>query len=211
MRKILIACAALSVFGALFSADDASAKTRRGRKLQPVISLKADRESLARQNKVIDEYGLPRIVDRTELKRYLPSDNFFVKVSSPYLEMADEVGGYATVPTRDFILKLGEEFFVVFKHKPKITSLLRTAEDQQKIIERGHSIADGSAPELQSSHLAGVAIDISKKPLNEEERRWLIKKLFAYKQAGKIEAIEEMWNNAFHIMVCPNWQEGRCF
>lgn len=210
MKKMMIALAVFGVFGAIFFANDAAAKMRRVKKPQPTISLKASSESLARQNKIIDSYGLPRIADRQELARFLPK-YFFVKVSSPYLEMADEVGGYATMPTRDFILKLGEEFFTAFKHKLKIPSLLRTAEDQKKITEQGRSIANGSAPELQSSHLAGVAIDISKKPLNENERQWLLKKLFAYKQAGKIEAIEEIWNNAFHIMVCPNWQTGSCF
>lgn len=211
MKKIFVVCVMLGVAGVLFFADDAAAKMRRVSKPRPAISLKASPDSLALQNNVIDEYQLPRIANRKELERYLPPENFFVKVSSPYLEMADEIGGYATTPARDYVMQLGEEFFAAFKRKLKITSLLRTAEDQRKIVGRGHSIADGSAPELQSSHLAGVAIDISKKPLNEKERQWLVRKLSAHKNAGKIEAIEEMWNNAFHIMVCPNWQTGSCF
>lgn len=210
MKKIFVICAVFGVVGFLFFANDAAAKIRRIKKSQPAISLKASPESLAMQNQIIDAYGLPRIADKQELARFLP-EHFFVKVSSPHLNMADEVGGYATIPTRDFVLELGKDFFAVFKRKLKITSLLRTAEDQQKIIAEGRSIADGSAPELQSSHLAGIAFDISKKPLSESERRWLLRKLFTYKQAGKIEAIEEMWNNAFHIMVCPNWQTGSCF
>lgn len=211
MKKISIVFAVLGMSGILFFADDVAAKMRRVSKPRPAVSLKASPDSLARQNQVIDEYQLPRIADRKELERYLPPENFFMKVSSPYLDMADEIGGYATAPTRDFVLELGKDFFAAFKRKLKITSLLRTAEDQKKITEQGRSIADGSLPELQSSHLAGVAFDISKKPLNEKERQWLLKKLSAHKNAGKIEAIEEMWNNAFHIMVCPNWQEGRCF
>ncbi|MDO8600316.1 MAG: DUF5715 family protein [bacterium] len=210
MKKILIVFAVVSVFGILCFSDNALAKMRRIKKLRPAVSLKASPESLALQNRVIDAYELPRISDRKELARHLP-EHFFVRVSSSYLEMSDEVGGYATLPTRDFILKLGEDFFVIFKRKLKVTSLLRTVEDQQKIVDRGQSIADGFVPESQSSHLAGVAIDISKKPLSPRERRWLAGKLLAYKKAGKIEAIEEMWNNAFHIMVCPNWQAGRCF
>lgn len=210
MKKIFVACVMLGITGFLFWADNAAAKTPRIRKPRQVISLKASQDSLARQNRVIDAYGLPRIADRRELARFLP-EHFFVKVSSPYLEMADDVGGYATIPTRDFVLELGQDFFAAFKHKLKISSLLRTAEDQRKIAAEGRSIADGSAPELQSSHLAGISFDISKKPLSEQERQWLLKKLFAYKKEGKIEAIEEMWNNAFHVFVCPNWQTGSCF
>lgn len=210
MKKIFAVCAMLGVVGGLFFADDAAAKTRRIQKPRQMISLKASPDSLARQNEVIDRYGLPRIQTRAELKQYV-AEHFFVRVSSPYLWVEDDVGGYALPPTGNFAVFVSNEFLKTFGRLPKLTSFLRTAEDQKHIVVRGQSIADGSLHELQSSHLAGVAFDISKKPLNEKERRWLLRKLFAYKKAGKIEAIEEMWNNAFHIMVCPNWQTGSCF
>lgn len=211
MKKIPVVFAVLGALGILFFADDAAAKMRRVLKPRPAVSLKASPDSLALQNNVIDEYQLPRIADRKELERYLPPENFFVKVSSPYLDMADEVGGYAILPVRDFILMFGERFYGTFHKKFKIPSILRPCDVQEDLLRKGKTIADCVTPGKQSAHLAGIAFDISRLPMTPREILWVRKELAVYVQQRKIIAIEEMWNNAFHIMVCPNWQKGRCF
>lgn len=220
MKKAGVILTALSVCGVLFLTDDAMAIVRHAKKLKAAkiskqaicplsLYLPKTKESLAKQNAVIDAFGLPRVTDSEMFRRYIASGHFVV-VAALELNVADEVGGYAIPPTRDFFLMVGKDFFAEFREKLKISSLLRTPKNQEKIVGEGRSIADGSAPELQSSHLAGVSGDISKKPLSEKERQWIITKLRVYKNAGKIEAAEEMCNNAFHIMVCPNWQIGSC-
>lgn len=221
MKKILVVCVMLGVVGGLFFADDAAAKTQRVKKPKatkainknfcpPSPYLPKTKESLAKQNAMIDAFGLPRIKDREMLERYFSSGHFVI-VSGSGLNIADEVGGYALPPTRDFFSMVGDEFLIKLHDKLKLSSLLRTDKEQEKIVEEGRSIADGSSHEFLSSHLAGVAGDISKKTLNQQKRLWLIKKLLPYKIAGKIEAIEEMCSNTIHVTVCPNWQTGSCF
>lgn len=211
MKKILVVCAMLGIAGILFSASDAAAKTQHTKKRQSVISLKAGPDSLARQNRIIDAYGLPRIADRQELARFLP-EHFFVKVSSPYLEMADEVGGYAILPVRDFIVMFGGRFYGIFQKKFKIPSILRPCDVQEELLRKGKTVADCETPGKQSAHLAGIAVDISRLPMTPREIRWVRKELAAYMRQRKIIAVEEgEWNNTFHVMVCPNWQTGSCF
>lgn len=221
MKKVFIVCLALGIVGGLFFANDAAAKTRRAKKPKAVKAINKDpcppspylpktKGSLAKQNAMIDAFGLPRIKDQEMLEQYFLSGHFVI-VSGLGLNITDEVGGYALLPTRDFFSMVGGDFFIKLHDKLKISSLLRTDKEQGKIVEEGRSIADGSSHEFLSSHLAGVAGDISKKTLNKRERLWLIKKLLPYKTAGKIEAIEEMCSNTIHVTVCPNWQTGSCF
>lgn len=211
MKKILLGFAILSILSVLFSANDAAAKIRRVKKSQPPISLKAAPESLARQNQIIDAYGLPRIADSQELARFLP-EHFFVKVSSPHLEMTDEVGGYAILPVRDFIVMFGGRFYEIFHKKLKIPSILRPCDIQEELLRKKKTIADCETPGKQSAHLTGIALDISRLPMTPREIWWIRKELAAYMWQRKIIAVEEgKRNNTFHVMVCPNWQTGSCF
>jgi hypothetical protein len=187
---------------------DAIAPGEGGARPRILIS---DNASLQRQNEIINQYGLPRIRDMKELEQYLLPPPFFVKVVSPYLDVVDKVGGYAILPTRDFALMFGERFHKTFHKNIKITSILRPCVVQKIIFEKGESVADCETPGSQSTHLTGIAFDISRLPFGYRELRWVRKELVAYKKQGKIDAYEEIWNNAFHITVCPNWQTGSCF
>lgn len=210
MKRVSVLLFILFVSSGFIFIEDGAAKTRRAKKPKATPSLRASPDSLARQNEVIDRYGLPRINNAKEMERYT-TQCFFVKVESPYLDVVDKIGGYAILPTRDFLLLFGEEFYRAFHKKFKVTWILRPCDFQEELLKNHETIADCATPGKQSAHLTGAALDISRLPMTPREIRWVRKKLAAYKKAGKIEAIEEMWNNTFHIMVCPNWQTGRCF
>lgn len=162
-------------------------------------------ESLAWQNEVADFYDLPRIKD-VKMLAGLVQKNEIVRIplwaTGFYLE-GRGLRPYALVFTRDLLEDLGARFFLKFRRPFKISSLIRTQKEQDRLVRRHRSDADGRTPERRSVHTTGSAFDISRRPFSEDEIKWLRILLVALEKEGVIEATEEMCNNAFHVMVFP--------
>jgi len=153
------------------------------------------------ENEMADKHGLTRIPDMATLRHFVKNKLLLALPGNPNLY-------YVTVPSQyryvrpwvtPFILKLSQDFSHAFPGKKlKITSLVRTIKHQAMLERLGISDALG-----QSTHPTGSTFDISRLPLNEEEKQWMRRRLAADLCLRKINAIEEFKNNAFHVMVFP--------
>ena len=165
-------------------------------------------ESMAKQNEVADRHGFVRLKNLAELQLLVCAGAL-----EQVLPARDKPGYYVTADRRfryarpwgiQFLNDISKKFFDRFGKPLKITELVRTAGYQRLLVRRGMSHADGSLSERQSAHLVG-AIDISKKPLATGEVRWLRGELVYLENKSLIEATEEIYNNAFHVMVFPSY------
>lgn len=214
----------------------ADARMGRKRDSRPRALIAVRDESLALQNKIIDDFCLVRFDaprfhkdDSAAYKIFLddylrepkeffegkacafnPEIHRMVVVSPEFFYFGDAADHYALLPTRNFIAMFAKEFYDSFREL-KITDTLRTRKEHEILIRQKKTKANGITHGRQSAHLSGAAFDISRRGLTPQQNRWIERKLIWYIEQGKIVAVEEMWNNAFHIMVCPNWQTGSCF
>lgn len=165
--------------------------------------------SLAKQNEVADKYGFIRVKNLDELqllvcagalKRVIPE-----RENLTYYLAVEERFRYARPEVVKFLDDLLKKFFAEFVKPLKITELVRTEQYQKLLIRRGKTQADGSRLERRSSHLTGSAVDISRKPLISDEIKWLRDELVYWENEGLVEATEEIYSNAFHIMVFPSY------
>lgn len=229
MRRFLLV-ALLIFFVAIFRIAAADARVFQKKDPRPLELIAVNGESLALQNEIIDRFCLVRFDTQKILNDYLrqpekffagkpcaynPAWHTIVKVESQVLYLVNGGDTYALLPARNFMEKLGKEYHDEFRLKMKITDTLRTEEEQRKLVLQQKTKADGSTPERRSAHPTGVPFDISKKnifglQLSGRQIRWLRERLIAYQREGKIIAVEEIYNNAFHVMVCPNWETGKC-
>lgn len=157
--------------------------------------------SLAVENKVAKKFNLTKIEDAVMLKRFVraglliripPStDSFWLDVP--------RWRSYARPWAGKFLKELSDNFAKRFSGKRlKITSLIRPARYQRWLEREDISDADG-----RSTHPTGSALDISRRPMTEEQILWMRCILGRRQREGRINAIEEFRNNAFHVMVFP--------
>lgn len=157
-----------------------------------------DRESAAAQRD-----RLSRMRDLTMVYRFrragllvdLPprTRTYYVQGVSPALRL-----------TRPWSLEFIEHMAQVFHHlfdKPlRITSLTRTRSHQRALLRRNPSAAPAAGP-VQSTHLTGAAVDISKLGLSEREVAWLRTVLARQRARGVIHVAEEFGEPHFHVLV----------
>jgi hypothetical protein len=102
--------------------------------------------------------------------------------------------------TRDFVVDFAQERWEKF-HKPTVvTSAVRTAEFQHKLIRYNHNAA-AEAGELASPHLSGATIDIAKRGMTRSEIKWARDYLLALQNQGYLDVEEEFRQSVFHISV----------
>lgn len=176
--------------------------------------LKSSDESLPRQNEIADQYGLHRIRNNQHLME-LVCAGALEEVKNPhdvptfYLDPRSTGAKrypYLRPPAKDYLEYRAAKLFDKFGIPLKITSLARTLPYQRLLEKRRdgeRSDANSHDPLKRSLHLTGLAFDISKRNLTGEQLQWL-REEFAYdEQEGWIDALEEIENNAFHIVVFP--------
>lgn len=159
--------------------------------------LKGSYEVAIKQNDEIDRLRLPRIVDKNQLYDLIKSGEL-VFVSSPYVYFQPQVNPYSRPWTNMFIGDLGEGFYTKFRNSLPISSIVRTAEQQEE-LRKYNRYAAPSSGKRTSSHLAGVTFDIPKRKLTRSQRQWMVSHLRMYRDMGLIEAIEEP--QCYHVCV----------
>jgi uncharacterized protein YcbK (DUF882 family) len=102
--------------------------------------------------------------------------------------------------TRQFVEQMAEAFHHLFAKPLRITSLTRTRGHQHALRRRNPSAAP-AAGAVQSTHLTGAAVDISKLGLSEREVAWLRTVLARLRTRGVIHAVEEFGEPHFHVLV----------
>ncbi|MBU6415207.1 hypothetical protein KGQ34_03130 [Patescibacteria group bacterium] len=212
---------ALFCFGIMGNAASADARMFFRRDPRPRLLIAVRDESLALQNKIIDDFCLVRFENKKMLGEYLRNpEKFFegkscafvprmhrmVLVQPEFFYFANESNHYALLSARNFMVMLGKAFYGQFHVKLKMTDTVRVRKEQDVLVRQNKTKADGQTHDRQSAHLSGAAFDISRLGLTRQQNRWIELKLELYIKQEKIVAVEEIYNNAFHVFVRPDWE-----
>jgi len=102
--------------------------------------------------------------------------------------------------TRQFVEQVAQVFHDLFGKPLRITSLTRTTARQRELLRTNPSAAPATG-RVQSTHLTGAAVDISKRSLSEAKTAWLRTVLARLKARGVIHVAEEFREPHFHVLV----------
>jgi hypothetical protein len=102
--------------------------------------------------------------------------------------------------TRQFVEQLARAFHDLFGQPLRITSLTRTTARQRALLRTNPSAAPARGP-VQSTHLTGAAVDISKRALSDTEIDWLRIVLRRLAADGMVHVAEEFHEPHFHVLV----------
>lgn len=205
---------AVLVLGMVLCAGSAEAKTRKRRVRTPVSScvvLRGSPESLERQNKILDDAGIVRMLNDVQLERHIASGELVpLRVRSGVVVDEDHIPErfrFVRVDVLEYLEELGVAFVHDFPGRIiRINSAIRTIVYQQTLRRRNANAAPALGPKA-SSHLAGATVDIAKKDMTSAEIRWLRNYFCNDERQGSVEATEEFQQAVFHVMVIPKTKE----
>lgn len=176
----------------------------------PVV-LHGSHDSLVRQNEEIDRLGLPRIADEQQLqeleqqRELVPIRESRILSIHPRLAPQDR---FCKSWTRAFLQDLAAAHYGKFHTPIQVNSAVRTVAQQQRLRRYNHNAAPISG-DTESSHVAGLTVDVSRRGMGRGERKWMEKYLLDLKEQGLIETAEERREPVFHIMVAKRYDEWR--
>jgi hypothetical protein len=185
---------------------------RRARHVRwyPVL-LKGSHDSLVRQNAEIDRLQLPRINNEQELQELiaheklvaLPDDRFVRP--DPRLEPSRR---FCRPWAREFLHDLGQAYYKQFRQPIQVNSAVRTVEQQERLARYNHNAAPAEG-DTASSHLAGLTVDIAKRGMTRQQRKFVVGYLLNMRNLGVVEAVEERRQACFHVMVSDRYTSWR--
>lgn len=176
----------------------------------PVL-LHGSHNSLVRQNEEIDRLGLPRIADGQELyeleqtHQLVPIRESRILTIHPHLAPQDR---FCKSWTLDFLHDLAQAHYSKFHTPIQVNSAVRTVAQQQRLRRYNHNAAPTSG-DTESSHVAGLTVDVSRRGMGRGERKWMEQYLLNLKEQGLIETAEERREPVFHIMVAKRYEDWR--
>ena len=173
--------------------------------------LRGSHDSLLRQNEEIDRLKLTRIADDQQLEDLELRGELVSLQESRALQIAPNIElnrRFCRPWTRAFVEDLSQAFYAEFHQPIELTSAVRTVDQQSRLQRWNHNAApiDG---DTASSHLAGLTIDIGKRPMSGRERAWFSQYVLRLQQLGLVEAAEERRQACFHIMVSNRYDDYR--
>lgn len=184
---------------------------RRRHVLWTPVLLHGSHDSLVRQNEEIDRLGLPRIADDEQLLELeqahalVPIRESRVLSIHPQLAPQDR---FCKSWTRDFLRDLAAAHYRKFHTPIQVNSAVRTVAQQQRLRRYNHNAAPTSG-DTESSHVAGLTVDVSRRGMGRNERKWMEQYLLNLKEQGLIETAEERREPVFHIMVAKQYESWR--
>jgi Family of unknown function (DUF5715) len=173
--------------------------------------LRGSHDSLLRQNEEIDRLKLTRINDDQQLEELELRGDLVSLHESQAMEIAPNLElnrRFCRPWTRAFLEDLSQAFYAQFHQPIQVTSAVRTVDQQARLQRWNHNAApiDG---DTASSHLAGLTIDIGKRPMSRKQRAWIDQYLLKLQQLGLVEAAEERRQACYHIMVSNRYDDYR--
>ncbi len=173
--------------------------------------LRGSHDSLLRQNEEIDRLKLVRIADDQQLEELEMRGALVSLTESRALQIAANLEfnrRFCRPWTRDFLEDLSQAFYARFHQPIEVTSLVRTVEQQAR-LQRSNGNAAPIDGDTASSHLAGLTVDIGKRPMSGRERAWISQYVLHLQQLGFVEAAEERRQACYHIMVSNRYDDYR--
>src|SRR5208282_1582468 len=165
--------------------------------------------SLILQNRWIEQMGLQRFEDETDLSEAASGGEVVPILENQYVICAKTlpVNRRLVRPwVNDFLQDLGSAFYERF-HKPiQVNSAVRTMEVQRR-LRRWNKNAAPVDGETASSHEAGATIDLQRRGLNKAQIHFVEWKLLILYGYGKVLEEEELRQPCFHTMVSRNYRK----
>src|ERR1700678_3332733 len=163
--------------------------------------LPPNRESLLRQNQMINQMGLERIKDEHRLSELVKDGTLVALPNNDAAGIAPSLPSnrlYVLPIALDFIEKLASEYYAEFHLPLQVDSAVRPRDVQERLRRHNPSAApiDGEAA---SSHEAGCTVDLERTRLTRKQRFWLEVRLLQFEALGYVLVEEE--RNCFHVMV----------
>jgi len=159
-------------------------------------------ELLVEQNAELDRQQLPRMSNEYQLLQSEMSNDLVPVNETDELKVAENLTDtrrYCRPWTRDFLQDLSHAFYEVFHAPLQVNSLVRTA-DQQQMLRRHNRFAAPAEGDTASTHLAGVAVDLSRRGLSNTQYQWIRAYLQPLQQTGLVNPIEER-QQVLHVVV----------
>jgi hypothetical protein len=166
---------------------------------------------MLRQNDEIDRLKLDRIYDDQQLEDLELRGELVSLHDSKSLQVASNLElnrRFCRPWTRSFLEDLSQAFYTEFHQPIQVTSAVRTVKQQARLRMSNQNAApiDG---DTASSHLAGLSIDLGKRPMSRKQRAWVDQYVLKLQQLGLVEAAEERRQACYHIMVSDRYDEWR--
>ena len=165
-------------------------------------------ELLVEQNVKLDQQQVQRMNTEFDLVKS-EMDNDLVQVNeTDALKISDNLldsRRYCRPWTRDFLEDLSQAFYDVFHSPLQVNSLVRTS-TQQLYLRRHNRYAAPAFGDTASTHLAGVAVDLSRRGLSNTQYQWIRAYLQPLQQKGLIDPIEER-QPVLHVVVYQTYSD----
>jgi Family of unknown function (DUF5715) len=175
-------------------------------KWSPVFPGSHDR--LVEQNVELDKSQVQRMNSEFELVQSELASDLVPVSETDSLKIADNLTDtrrYCRPWTRDFLQDFSEAYFKEFHQPLQVNSLVRTA-DQQAWLRRHNRFAAPAWGDTASTHLAGVAVDLSRRGLSNTQYQWIRGYLQPLQAKGMVDPIEER-QPVLHIVVFDKYSD----
>lgn len=159
-------------------------------------------ELLVQQNVKLDQDQVPRMNSEYDLVKSELSQDLVPVTETDALKLEDSLSDnrrYCRPWTRDFLQDLSQAYYDQFHVPLQVNSLVRTA-DQQAYLRRHNRFAAPAFGDTASTHLAGVAVDLSRRGLTNTQYQWIRGYLQPLQQKGLVDPIEER-QPVLHVVV----------
>jgi uncharacterized protein DUF5715 len=165
-------------------------------------------DKLVEQNVELDKSQVQRMNSEFELVQSELSNDLVPVNESEALRVADnllDTRRYCRPWTRDFLEDFSQAYFAEFHQPLQVNSLVRTA-DQQAYLRRHNRFAAPAWGDTASTHLAGVAVDLSRRGLTNLQYQWIRGYLQPLQLKGMVDPIEER-QPVLHIVVFEKYSD----
>jgi len=165
-------------------------------------------ELLVQQNRELDRTQSFRVTNEFDLIQHELSQELVPVNETEALKIAENLSGnrrYCRPWTRDFLQDFSQAYYEQFHSPLQVNSLVRTME-QQHSLRRHNRFAAPEWGDTASTHLAGVAFDLSRRGLTPEQYAWITSYLLPLKESGMVDPIEER-QPVLHVVVFDKYSD----
>lgn len=183
------------------------AKTHRKPELRVFLP---SRQSLLKQNAEINRLGLSRVKDDKELLALEASRDLVQIPQTKALRIASNIPQnrrYCRPWTLTFLQDLSYDYWMHFGVPIQLNSAVRTVRTQRGLLRWNRNAAPTHG-DLASSHLAGLTVDIARRGLTQEQKRWI--QIYLLSLGDSVIVEEELrYGGCFHICIKENYESRR--
>lgn len=209
---LLVILSLVPFAGALRAARPAAAHVKHHRKPKPLPyrAFPPSHESLVLQNAEANRLGLERYEDSKALSAAVEREELVplpLSVSLAVDRRLDPKRRYCRPWVAAFLFDLSDAYYREFHTPLLVDSAVRTVKVQRSLLRWNKNAAPAHG-ELESVHIAGIAVDIARRPLSGNQIRWLELRLLYYHALGLVIVEEELKQPCFHIVVSGDYPNG---